>query len=60
MARSIMHEKGLPKKFWTEAANTAVYLQNCLPTKALEDKTPYEAWYSYKPSLSFLKVFGCM
>lgn len=55
-----MHEKGLPKKFWTEAANTAVYLQNCLPTKALEDKTPYEAWYSYKPSLSFLKVFGCM
>ena len=26
----------------------------------MEDKTPFEAWYGYKPSLSFLKVFGCV
>jgi hypothetical protein len=24
----------------------------------LEDKTPFEVWYGYKPSLNFLKVFG--
>ena len=24
------------------------------------DKTPFEAWYGYKPSLTFLKVFGCV
>lgn len=58
MARCMLHEKELPKCFWAEAANTAVFLQNRLPTKALEDKTPFEAWYGYKPSLSFLKVFG--
>jgi hypothetical protein len=26
----------------------------------LKDKTPFEAWYGYKPSLTFLKVFGCV
>ncbi|KAL4282230.1 hypothetical protein GQ457_03G037800 [Hibiscus cannabinus] len=60
MDRCMLHEKELPKTFWAKAANTAVFLQNRLPTKALKDKTPFEAWYGYKPSLSFLKVFGCM
>jgi hypothetical protein len=44
--------------FWAEAANTIVFLQNRLPTKLLEEKTPFEVWYNYKPSLSFLKIFG--
>ena len=58
MARCMLHEKNLPKVFWAEAANTAVFLQNRLPTKLLAEKTPFEVWYNYKPSLSFLKVFG--
>ncbi|KAA0041382.1 Retrovirus-related Pol polyprotein from transposon TNT 1-94 [Cucumis melo var. makuwa] len=60
MTRCMLHEKSLPKKFWAEAANTAIFLQNRLPTKALKEKTPFEAWYGYKPSLKFLKVFGCL
>jgi len=56
----MLHEKEMPKHFWAEAANTAVFLQNRLPSKALKDKTPFEAWYGYTPSLSFLKVFGCV
>jgi transposase InsO family protein len=60
MVRCMLHGKDLPKQFWAEAANTAVFLQNRLPTKALKDKTPFEAWYGYKPSLTFLKVFGCV
>jgi transposase InsO family protein len=58
MARCMLHEKNLTKVFWAEAANTAVFLQNRLPTKLLAEKTPFEMWYNYKPSLSFLKVFG--
>ncbi|XP_073263046.1 uncharacterized protein [Populus alba] len=58
MARCMLHEKNLPKVFWAEAASTAVFLQNRLPTKLLTEKTPFEVWYNYKPSLSFLKVFG--
>jgi hypothetical protein len=54
----MLHEKELPKEFWAEAANTIVFFQNQLPSKFLEDKTPFEVWYGYKPSLNFLKVFG--
>ncbi|KAA0059661.1 Retrovirus-related Pol polyprotein from transposon TNT 1-94 [Cucumis melo var. makuwa] len=60
MTRCMLHEKSLPKKFWAEAANTTVFLQNRLPTKAVKEKTPFETWYGYKPSLKFLKIFGCL
>lgn len=56
----MLHEKNLPKQFWAEAANTAVFLQNRLPTRAVRDKTPFEVWYGYEPSLNFLKIFGCL
>ncbi|GKV30443.1 hypothetical protein SLEP1_g39251 [Rubroshorea leprosula] len=36
MARSMLFEKNLPKKFWVEAVHTAVYLLNGLPTRAVE------------------------
>ena len=39
----MLHEKNLPKRFWGEAANTTVYLQNRISTKALKDLTPFEA-----------------
>ena len=42
MARCMMHEKGLPKTFWAEAANTVVFVLNRLPTKAVQGKTPFE------------------
>jgi len=59
IARCMLHEKELPKTFGAKAANMAVFLQNCLPTKVLKDKTPFEAWYGYKSSLTFLKVLIC-
>lgn len=43
MARCMLYDKELPKYFWVEAANTTVFLQNRLPTKALKDKTPFKA-----------------
>lgn len=58
MAKSMMHEKGLPIIFWAEAVYTAVYLTNRCPTKAVWGKTPFEAWRGRKPSLNHLKVFG--
>ncbi|CAL2249603.1 unnamed protein product [Prunus armeniaca] len=60
MARSMIFEKGLPNKFWAEAVYTAVYLLNRSPTKALQNKTPIEAWSNIKPSAKPLKVFGCI
>ena len=59
-ARSMLLHASLPQQFWAEAVNTAVYLHNRSPTVALKDKTPYECWYSSKPNVSNLRVFGCL
>ncbi|CAN0856784.1 Retrovirus-related Pol polyprotein from transposon TNT 1-94 [Linum grandiflorum] len=60
MARCMLAEKNLPKSFWAEAVNTAVYLLNRLPTRALKDQIPIEAWSGHKPTVKHLKVFGSM
>ncbi|KAG6499840.1 hypothetical protein ZIOFF_039635 [Zingiber officinale] len=55
MARCMMQEKDMPTKFWAKADNTAVFLQNRLPTKSVSMKTPHEAWYGVKPIMKNLK-----
>jgi hypothetical protein len=39
---------------------TAVYILNRSPIKALNGGTPYEAWHGRKPTVSHLRVFGCL
>ncbi|GBM94626.1 Copia protein [Araneus ventricosus] len=58
MTRCLLSEANLPQRFWAEAAMTATYLQNHLPTKP-KGKTPYELWTNRKPNLSHIRVFGC-
>ena len=50
----------LPHKFWAEALSTAVYLRNRSPTKAVEEKTPYEAWSGDRPNVKHLRLFECI
>jgi len=45
---------------WVEVAHTIVFLQNGLLKRTVKDHTPHKAWYDYKPSLNFLKIFGCL
>lgn len=45
MAKCMLLDAGLEKKYWAEAVYTANYLQNILPTKPA-NKTPYQLWYS--------------
>jgi transposase InsO family protein len=58
MEISMMQFKGLSTKYWDEAVHTAVYLRNRSPTSDLDGKTPYEAWYGFKPKVNHLRVFG--
>ena len=60
MARSMMKVKSMPARFWGEAVTTAVFILNHTPTKALKGKASFEAWYGHKPSMSFLRTFGCI
>jgi len=36
-----------------------VYIKNRCPTKALDSKTPQEAWTNTKPNVTNLRIFGC-
>lgn len=60
MAMSLINSRNLPKQFWAEAIATSVYLLNISPTKSVLNRTPYEAWSKEKPSVSHLRVFGCI
>ncbi|GKB58052.1 zinc finger, CCHC-type containing protein [Tanacetum coccineum] len=57
--RSMMKAMKLPLTFWAEAVKHAIYILNRVPTRALVDKTPYEALYNRKPNLENLRIFGC-
>ncbi|GJY79922.1 ribonuclease H-like domain, reverse transcriptase, RNA-dependent DNA polymerase [Tanacetum coccineum] len=57
--RSMMKAMKLPLTFWAEAVRHAIYILNRVSTRALVDKTPYEALYNRKPNLENLRIFGC-
>ena len=59
MVRSMLASSKLPRRFWAEALNTATYLRNRCPTRALEGITPVELLTGNKPMVGHLKVFGC-
>jgi hypothetical protein len=60
MARALLKQRGMPTVFWGEAVVTTVYILNRSPTKALHGKTLYEARHGRKPTISHLRVFGCL
>lgn len=50
----------MPNYFWEEAIRHATYLLNRLPTSAVTEITPFEAWSGKKPHMKHLRVFGCV
>uniref|UniRef100_H3GST5 Integrase catalytic domain-containing protein n=1 Tax=Phytophthora ramorum TaxID=164328 RepID=H3GST5_PHYRM len=59
IGRSMLHHAKLDKCFWAEAAMTAIYVKNRLPSPKVEHKTPFEIVYKSKPSVKHMRVFGC-
>ena len=57
MARCMLLEANLPKRLWTYAVMTAVYIRNrCFNSRL--GKTPYETLTGKQPNLSNMHVFG--
>ena len=56
--RAMLHDQGLLKFLWVEAANTTVYVQNRCPHQALDSKTPEEMFTGKKPNVSHFVIFG--
>ncbi|KAJ0808457.1 putative RNA-directed DNA polymerase [Helianthus annuus] len=59
-ARALMFEASLPKSFWGEYVLNATYIINRLPSKTIEDKTPYELLHGDKLSYDHMRVLGCL
>lgn len=55
LARAMIIAKNLPPFLWTHAVQYAAYLRNRVATRALEGKTPHEAWTGKKPDVSHLE-----
>ena len=43
---------------WGEVVNTAVYIHNRQPHRALSKMTPYEKLQGQQPSIAYLQSFG--
>ncbi|WZY94099.1 hypothetical protein YC2023_066428 [Brassica napus] len=60
VARSIMFHMNVPKRFWSDAVQTACYLINRVPTRVLKKLSPFEVLNKTKPHIDHLRVFGCL
>jgi hypothetical protein len=60
MARCMLINSGLFKKFWPEVVRYATMVENQFFTKSVEDMTPFEKYNSVKPDLKNFRVFGYM
>nr|GFC91770.1 ribonuclease H-like domain-containing protein [Tanacetum cinerariifolium] len=58
-ARTMLAYSLLPTIFWSEAVATACYVLNRVLVTKAHHKTPYELLTRDKPSISYLKPFGC-
>lgn len=60
MAKSMLHDKGMPYYLWAEVEHIVVYILNRCPTKSLDNITSFEAYSGRKPGIAHLKVFGSL
>lgn len=57
--RTILHESGMPYKFWPDAAIYFAYSWNRVCHKG-QKVTPFQLYSGHKPSVKHLKAFGTM
>ncbi len=57
--RALLMQKGVEKKYWPLALDTAVYLFNRTSHESLNGMSPLQVCTGRKPDLWRLRVFGC-
>jgi len=58
MVISMTFFKNVKLMYWVSVAICAVYINNRCPSNSTKNKTPYEMWYGYIPSVRHIRVFG--
>jgi transposase InsO family protein len=59
LGRAMLIRRNCPSFLWQSTIEYAAYIRNRAPTRALDGKTPEEAWTGKKPSVAHLREFGC-
>jgi hypothetical protein len=59
VVKAMIHDQDLPMHLWAEATKIAVYVQNRIPHKVLENMTPEEMFLGEKPKVCHLRIFVC-
>ncbi|KAI0513422.1 hypothetical protein KFK09_009443 [Dendrobium nobile] len=57
--RSLLIHSHAPSQLWVDALHTAIYLINRLPTRTLNNNTPFQQLYKHS-AYSHLKIFRCL
>ncbi|GKC83145.1 putative ribonuclease H-like domain-containing protein [Tanacetum coccineum] len=59
-ARTMLADSLLPTTFWAEAVSNVCYIfMSGIGLTNLQNKTPYELLFGHKPSISYIRPFGC-
>ena len=59
LVNAMLDTAGLSKEWWGEAILTSCHVLNRVPTKNKEI-TPFEEWEKKRPTLSYLRTWGCL
>jgi hypothetical protein len=59
MARMMLNEHRIPRRFWADTISTACYISNRIFLRLIMHLTPFELRFGRKPSVSYLRPFGC-
>lgn len=60
MVNAMIVKAQLSFNLWGEAILTAVHVHNRVPSRVIQNSSPYELWNGRKPNLDYLKVWGCL
>ena len=58
MARCLLTEANVHKRFWPEIICATTYLKNRTLTNTIERKTPYEIFFNKRPDVKHLRLYG--
>eukprot|EP00158_Paraphelidium_tribonemae_P003283 Partr_v1_DN26022_c0_g1_i2_m345 putative retrotransposon Tto1 - Nicotiana tabacumSimilarity to retrotransposon Tto1 -Nicotiana tabacumSimilarity to reverse transcriptase pol - Volvox carteri len=59
MASTLLLDSNLPMYYWGYAVKQAAYIRNLTPQGILNWRTPHEIVFGSKPSVKYLRRFGC-
>ena len=53
--RAMLFQANMPASFWAEAMETAAYVANLLPSRAINNQIPWELWYGKRLTIETLR-----